>query len=567
MSDRSAEILRDSRQSWNDIAAGRQLFRTPPMTGVKQELHLYTEYSSEEQVEPQLDMEADDNDQNVIFNYNAIAPKTEPEDPNPMLKGMKGCQLTQNDLEFMEKMKEDKLIKQLQGDLEEVQRLVSKELMQLELALASREIALADLTLPSCEDLMEWVKAVLSMTSPSAQLADLDLDCFLDTVTKETIQIATEEKRIEIRRMGNMVANKKKREAKERGQLEINVASQQLKVHGFMSQMSNLLCELSQEEEAYKALEIRINTQEEAAAGMEADKVVEEEPQDLKVQAKTRGKGRPKAVAFQEPANRKTKSRSKLADGKTDSGKHDKEKPTKSVKESKGPQKRVQKQEASSQEALQSVGGKRKKPAATKPKSGVKTEEAPSTTGREAPSTTGREAPSTTGREAPSTTRREPPSTTRRDSPSTTRREAPSTTRREAPSTTRREAPSTTRRESPSTTRREFPSTTRRKAPSTTRRESPSTTRRESPSTTRRESPSTTRQKAPSTTRREAPSTTRREAPSTTRREAPSTTRREAPSTTRRESPSTTRQEAPPQGRKEETTVLRRSKRIASKAH
>ena len=103
MSDRSAEILRDSRQSWNDIAAGRQLLRTPPMTGVKQELHFYTEYSSEEQVEPQLDMEvhyltalfiklsygttckliccavtqqADDNDQNVIFNYNAIAPKT-----------------------------------------------------------------------------------------------------------------------------------------------------------------------------------------------------------------------------------------------------------------------------------------------------------------------------------------------------------------------------------------------------------------------------------------------------------------------------------------------------------
>ncbi|XP_034072994.1 proteoglycan 4 isoform X1 [Gymnodraco acuticeps] len=489
MSDRCVEIMRDSRQSWNDIPAGRQLLRTPPMTVVKQQLHFCNEDSSEEQVEPQLDMEADTavedgNDQNATFN--AIVPKTEPEEPNTMLKGMKGCQLTQNDLEFMEKIKEDKLIKQLQGDLKEVQRLVSKELMQLELALASREKAQADLK-PSCEDLMEWVKKVLSMTSPSTQLADLDLDCFLDTVTKETVQKATEEKRIEIPRMENMVANKKKREAKERGQLEQNVASQQLKVHGLMSQMSNLICELSQEEDAYKALEIRMNTQE-AAAGMEADKVVvKEEPQDPKVQAKTRGKGRLKAVTFQDQAKIKTKSRRKLADGKTESGKHDKEKPTKAVKESKGPQKRVQKQEASSQEALQSVGGRRKKPAATKPKSGVKTEEAPSTT----------------------------------------RREAPSTTRREAPSTTRGDAPSTTRREAPSTTRRE----------------------------------------APSTTRREAPSTTRRESPSTTRGDAPSTTRREAPSTTRLEAPSTPQQEAPPQGRKEETTVLRRSKRIASKSH
>ena len=118
MSDRRVEIQRDSRQSWNDIPAGRQLLRTPPMTGVKQQLPFCTEDSSEEQVEPQLDMEADtavDND--VTFNYNLIVLKTEPEEPNTMLKGMKGCQLTQNDLEFMEKMKEDKLIKQPQSNI------------------------------------------------------------------------------------------------------------------------------------------------------------------------------------------------------------------------------------------------------------------------------------------------------------------------------------------------------------------------------------------------------------------------------------------------------------------
>ncbi len=91
---------------------------------------------------------------------------------------MKGYQLTRSDLEFIEKMKEEKLIKKLQvtlafslaaaafdyklllgwhcadamgysdcpqGDLEVVQRLLKKEMMAAELACASREKAQAEL--------------------------------------------------------------------------------------------------------------------------------------------------------------------------------------------------------------------------------------------------------------------------------------------------------------------------------------------------------------------------------------------------------------------------------------
>ncbi len=36
------------------------------------------------------------------------------DDPDSMLKGMKGYQLTPGDLEFIEKMKQEKLIKELQ---------------------------------------------------------------------------------------------------------------------------------------------------------------------------------------------------------------------------------------------------------------------------------------------------------------------------------------------------------------------------------------------------------------------------------------------------------------------
>lgn len=39
---------------------------------------------------------------------------SEPDEPNSMLKGMKGYQLTPTDLEFIEKMKAEKHIKRLQ---------------------------------------------------------------------------------------------------------------------------------------------------------------------------------------------------------------------------------------------------------------------------------------------------------------------------------------------------------------------------------------------------------------------------------------------------------------------
>ncbi|KAK5914836.1 hypothetical protein CesoFtcFv8_000484 [Champsocephalus esox] len=60
-----------------------------------------------------------------------------------------------------------------------------------------------------------------------------------------------EEQKNEVRKEATSMKEHKKRrnrEAKERGQLEKQIASQQLKVHGLMSQMSNLKCEFSNEE-------------------------------------------------------------------------------------------------------------------------------------------------------------------------------------------------------------------------------------------------------------------------------------------------------------------------------
>ncbi|KAM7375298.1 hypothetical protein PAMA_014410 [Pampus argenteus] len=148
-----------------------------------------------------------------------------------------------------------------QGDLDEVQRLLKKETMALELTLASREKAQAELNkFPSCEELTEWVKVVLKMTSPSTEVSDLDTKSLLAMVTKENVDKAVEEKKNKLAQMEKMVANKKKKEAKERGQLEKKNANEQLKTRGLMSQLADLKSELAQQEEAHKALQMQKKT-------------------------------------------------------------------------------------------------------------------------------------------------------------------------------------------------------------------------------------------------------------------------------------------------------------------
>eukprot|EP00064_Thunnus_orientalis_P010755 superscaffoldBa00001488_g10782 len=146
------EMSRENRNFGNYIPSGRQLPRTPPLTDVKRHLD---------------------------FGGG---------DPN------NDCAELQQNVE---------------GDLEDMQRLLKKEMMALELTLACKEKALAELNkFPSCEELTEWVKVVLKMTSPLSELSDLDAKSLLTMVTKENVQKAVEEKRIGLTHMEKMLANK-----------------------------------------------------------------------------------------------------------------------------------------------------------------------------------------------------------------------------------------------------------------------------------------------------------------------------------------------------------------------
>ncbi|XP_068575725.1 inner centromere protein B [Cebidichthys violaceus] len=320
MSDRVLELLRESRLSLNYIPSGRQLPRTPPLTGVKKQLDFCNEDANKDSEELQQSVETnsrdeDDDNQNRTFDFSTFRIKSEPDDPNSMLKGMKDYQLTRADLEFIEKMRVEKVIKKLQGDLEEGQRLLMKEMMPLELVLAFRENALAALQMfPSCEDLTEWVKVVLKMTSPSIEFADLDAKSLLAMVTEKDIRRAEEEKRLELTRLEKRVANKRKKEAQAKGQLEKQVAHEQLKIQGLMSQLSDLKSELLQEEEVYKALEMQINAQESPEITAKEVEAPEELPA-AKRQATRRGKGRTKAVESSEKVQ--DAATSKLRDRRT----------------------------------------------------------------------------------------------------------------------------------------------------------------------------------------------------------------------------------------------------------
>ncbi|XP_031708180.1 myosin heavy chain, non-muscle-like [Anarrhichthys ocellatus] len=368
MSDRVFELLRESHLSLNPIPSGRQLPRTPPpLTGVKEQLHLCNEDDDEET------SSLDPHPHNRTFDFNTFGTESEPDDPNSMLKGMKDYQLTQTDLEFIEKMRVEKCMKRLQGDLEEVQRLLMKEMMPLELALASREKAQADFQMfPSCEDLTEWVKVVLKMTSPSTASTDLDAKSLLATVTGKTIRRAKEEKRIELTQMEKRVANKRTKEVQAKGQLEKQVAHEQLKVQGLMSRLSDLKSQLLQQEDVYKALEMQINAQE--SPEITAEEAAPEELQAAKRQANYRGKGRTKALEstkkLQDTTNQSKSTRSKPRDRRTGvKDNHGKNtsgtlKPKQKETAARTPSQEV---ETTAQESVGGVRGRRKPPGTSTP--------------------------------------------------------------------------------------------------------------------------------------------------------------------------------------------------------
>ncbi|XP_030015148.1 uncharacterized protein LOC115436416 [Sphaeramia orbicularis] len=361
MSYRYSQILHDGDWKRNSIPSGRQLHRSPLVKDKTDNLDSCSGYLNADCVEPQTHKSDDDNRSN---NFNS--PETNQasfgnilEAPNSMLKGMKGYRLTPEDEDFIKKLMIEKEVKKLQRDLEEVQKLLKREVMALEMSLASKDKVQAELNqLPSCEALTEWAKVIVEMTSPLTEVTDMDAKSLLAMLTKENIQRATEEKKLEIRRLEKMVKNKRRKEAEERGQLEKQIASEREKMQGLMIELSSLKSEFAQLEEANKALEMQMSTEDWPKLKVKAERVdTPEKPQADNSQVKQ--KGRKKAVKsaekLQDTTNQSTPTKEETKQKSGAAG----DKSTKMVKVTRGRQ-RKKEQESVSQESTEAGKGRKK---------------------------------------------------------------------------------------------------------------------------------------------------------------------------------------------------------------
>ncbi|XP_024144735.2 uncharacterized protein LOC118597872 isoform X1 [Oryzias melastigma] len=256
MSEKFSRILRE-RQAGNDIPSGRQLPRTPPMRDVKRILDF---------ADPEVDFETpqqnEESNTRSAHAQNGSGPGLDPDsqtaNSHSMLKGMKGYQLTQSDLDFLRRMEEEKLIRKLQGDLKELQKMLRDERKELEQAHVSVETEQAEINkFPSRDQLSEWIRLVLQMTSPTSEFADTDVKSLLAMVTVKDVHKVVTLKKRGLAQMRKSLSKKRKKEAEERGKLEKEIASQefvfsQMKIQGLMRELSELKSELSQREASFE---------------------------------------------------------------------------------------------------------------------------------------------------------------------------------------------------------------------------------------------------------------------------------------------------------------------------
>ncbi|XP_061745143.1 uncharacterized protein LOC133544103 isoform X2 [Nerophis ophidion] len=230
----------------NYIPSGQQLPRTPSLTDVKRELVFFSEASLSDHL---LNKEVSKENLEPI-EFKANTPDTKPDCSDSLLSGMKGYQLTENDLEFIKTLKVDKRTKHLQAQLKALQKELISEKMALELTLASREKAQAELEkFLSCLEAAKLLKLVLQVTLPSVRVSELlDAKSLLAMVTKEDVDKAVGEKKRAIGRMEKTAARLRE-DSEEKRQLEKQLVSDQLAIQRLMSELSDLKTKLAEQEE------------------------------------------------------------------------------------------------------------------------------------------------------------------------------------------------------------------------------------------------------------------------------------------------------------------------------
>ncbi|XP_077577996.1 uncharacterized protein LOC144199960 [Stigmatopora nigra] len=233
------------------IPTGRQLPRTPPLAEGKKRLVFKRE----------------DQERNSVpfhhLNEGGEGCHPDPKlrisgtiagDTDSLLTGMKGYQLTAGDLDFMKKMLVDKQKKKLQGELEVVKNTIQREQKALDVTLVLRENVQTDLEkFPSSSDLVELLKQVLEIVSPSVQALELDARSLLTMVTKEDVEKALSQKKKAICCMEKEKGWRKENSV-EKVQLESQLSDEQIAMQGLTRELSELQSKLAQQQKVKKKI-------------------------------------------------------------------------------------------------------------------------------------------------------------------------------------------------------------------------------------------------------------------------------------------------------------------------
>nr|XP_057907642.1 uncharacterized protein LOC131104462 [Doryrhamphus excisus] len=240
-----------NRSRLNFIPSGRQLPRTPPVVQVKQELDFSSEDLTSEEPLTCEEMTEWASGEQLDSKVNTAGTTIGCADcSDSLLRGMKGYELTTNDLDFIRMLKVDKRSKLLEEQLKEVHKELMSETAALELALASREKMCAHLgKFPSSSELAELLKLVLRVTSPAMEVSELDTRSLLARVTREDVDVALSEKRKAISQLEKMASRQRMKDTKERGRLEKQLASGQLLIQQLICDLSDLTSKLAQQDE------------------------------------------------------------------------------------------------------------------------------------------------------------------------------------------------------------------------------------------------------------------------------------------------------------------------------
>ncbi|XP_048855324.1 uncharacterized protein si:dkeyp-34c12.1 isoform X2 [Brienomyrus brachyistius] len=171
------------------------------------------------------------------------------------IKGMQGYQWTAEDLEFVERAKNERQVRQLKAELCVLLKQLKDEEQKKDLALAIRDKVQGDLAqLADFDRILQLGRDFLCRKLPAAEVENMDFESVLERIRAADIQSATREERSrlvgleeKLSRLQQLCSNEE-HHRKEMESLTDKISQKQAKVEDLKREVSDLKLKISQAE-------------------------------------------------------------------------------------------------------------------------------------------------------------------------------------------------------------------------------------------------------------------------------------------------------------------------------